>query len=325
MAIHVQLCRFNGFESHSHGSPITLSKIASGIASSSPDTTCLARIMRLLVLKKIFTVNSQSNGGEPLYSLTPSSKWLLHDTDLSLAPILLMENHLWAVAPWHCLSSCVKEGGIAFQKAHGHEIWEFAALNPEFNKMFNEGMACTAKITLRAIISSYEDGFRSLKLVVDVVGGTVAAMVEIVKAYPHIKVINFDLPHVVATAPEYHGVYHVGGDMFDAIPKADAVFMKWILHDWSDEHCVKILKNCRKAIPEKTGKVIIIDVVLNPEGDGLFDNTGLVFDLVMIAHTSGRKERTEPEWKRLLEDGGFLRYKIIKIPALPSIIEAYPE
>ncbi|CAK9151358.1 unnamed protein product, partial [Ilex paraguariensis] len=99
----------------------------------------------------------------------------------------------------------------------------------------------------------------------------------------------------------------------------------WIMHDWSDEDCVKILKNCRKAVPEKTGKVIIIDVVLNPEGDGLFDNTGLVFDLLMIAHSSGGKERTEPEWKRLLEDGGFPRYKVIKIPAFPSIIEAYPE
>ncbi|CAK9151352.1 unnamed protein product [Ilex paraguariensis] len=211
---------------HSHGSPITLSKIASGIASSSPDTTCLARIMRLLVRKKIFTANSQSNGGEPLYGLTPSSKWLLHDTDLSLAPMLLIENHPWAVAPWHCLSSCVKEGGIAFKKANGHEVWEFAALNPEFNQMFNEGMACTSKIALRAIISGYEDGFGCVKSVVDVGGGTGAAMAEIVKAYPHIKGINFDLPHVVKTAPEYHGISHVGGDMFEVIPKADAVFMK---------------------------------------------------------------------------------------------------
>ena len=38
--------------------------------------------------------------------------------------------------------------------------------------------------------------------------------------------------------------------------------VQWLLHNWSDEACVKILKNCRKAIPEKTGKVIIIDVVL---------------------------------------------------------------
>lgn len=101
--------------------------------------------------------------------------------------------------------------------------------------------------------------------------------------------------------------------------------MQWIMHDWSDEDCVKILKNCRKAIPEKTGKVIIVDVVLEPEGEGLFDNTGLVFDLLMMAHSSGGKERSEPEWRKLLQEGGFVKYKIIKIPSFLSIIEAHPE
>ena len=96
------------------------------------------------------------------------------------------------------------------------------------------------------------------------------------------------------------------------------------MHDWSDESCVKILKNCRKAILEETGKVIIVDVVLEPEGNDLFDDTSLVFDLVMIAHTSG-KERTELEWKKVLEEAGFPLYNIIKIPALQSIIEAYPK
>lgn len=96
------------------------------------------------------------------------------------------------------------------------------------------------------------------------------------------------------------------------------------MHDWGDEDCVKILKNCRKAIPEKTGKIFIVDVVLKPEGDGLFDSIGMIFDLLMIAHSSGGKERTEPEWKKLLEKGGFPRYNITEIPACFSIIEAYP-
>lgn len=97
------------------------------------------------------------------------------------------------------------------------------------------------------------------------------------------------------------------------------------MHDWSDEDCVKILKNCRKAIPETGGKVIIVDIVLEPEGNGLFDDTGLVLDLVMVAHTSAGKERTENEWKKILKEGGFPRYKVIKIPAITSIIEAYPQ
>lgn len=96
------------------------------------------------------------------------------------------------------------------------------------------------------------------------------------------------------------------------------------MHDWSDEECVRILKNCKKAIPERTGKVIIVEVVLNPEGEEMFDESRLVFDLLMIAHCVGGKERTEAEWKKVLKDGGFPRYNIIKIPDLPSIIEAFP-
>ncbi|XVF01956.1 hypothetical protein REPUB_Repub04eG0134200 [Reevesia pubescens] len=312
---------------HSHGAAITLSQIASCIndGSPSPDITCLARIMRLLVRRKVFTVHHLPDGGEPLYDLTHSSKWLLHDSEQTLAPMILMETHPWLMAPWHCFSQCVKEGGIAFKKAHGCEIWDFASGNSEFNRFFNDGMACTSKVVTRGILLGYKEGFSSIGSLVDVGGGIGGLISEIVKEYPHIKGINFDLQHVVSTAPAYNGVCHIGGDMFRAIPNADAVMMKWILHDWGDEDCIKILRNCRNAVPKENGKVMIVEFVLKPDGSSPFDDMGLIFDLLMIAHSSGGKERTELEWKNILEEAGFSRYKIINIPALPSIIEAYPE
>ena len=92
--------------------------------------------------------------------------------------------------------------------------------------MFNEAIECTAKIVMKATVSHYKEGFDSIRSLVDVGGGTSGALAEIVKSYPHIKVINFDLPHFVATTPMCEGVIHVGGDMFDPIPNVDAVFMK---------------------------------------------------------------------------------------------------
>lgn len=98
------------------------------------------------------------------------------------------------------------------------------------------------------------------------------------------------------------------------------------MHDWGEEDCVKILKNCKKAIPAKTGKVIILDIVLeSAEGNNMFGEPRLAFDLVMLAHNAGGKERTEKDLKKLLNEGGFPRYKIISIPSMLSIIEAYPE
>ena len=213
---------------HSHGGPITLSQMASSLNSptTSPDIPCLVRIMRSLVRKKIFTAHDPSDGGETLYDLTDVSRWLLSGSQFNLAPMVIMQNHPWQLAPWHYLSLCVRDGGIAFKKAHGCEIWDFASKNPEFNDIFNEALTCAAKFIIEAVLGEYKDGFGSIGSLVDVGGGTGVVISEIVKSHPHIKGINFDLPHVIATAQEHHGVTHVGGDMFESIPSADAVFIK---------------------------------------------------------------------------------------------------
>lgn len=79
---------------------------------------------------------------------------------------------------------------------------------------------------MRAILEGYKEGFNSIGSLVDVGGGTGGVLAEIVRSYPHIEGINFDLPHVVATTPACNGVTHFGGDMFDTIPCADTVFIK---------------------------------------------------------------------------------------------------
>ncbi|RZC77319.1 hypothetical protein C5167_001521 [Papaver somniferum] len=202
-----------------------------------------------------------------------------------MSPMILLQLHPEFLKPWQYLGNCVKESGLAFEKAHGCDsIWDLALANPQVNKLFNDGI------------------IRSL---VDVGGGTGAMIAEIVEANPHIQGINFDLPHVLATAPEHPGVTHVTGDMFLDIPEADAV----------------ILKAISKT---KNGKVNIVDCVLQPDGNDLFDKTGLAFDLLMMVDTGG-KERTEAEWKILLNSTGFTRYNIIQISTFPSIIEAFPE
>ncbi|KAI3844681.1 hypothetical protein MKW92_008255 [Papaver armeniacum] len=314
---------------NSHGGPATISEIINNLpatTSSSSGVDYLTRVMRLLVRKRIFSSQINQKTNQISYDLTPSSKWLLRDSRFSLSPFILAQLDPLLLKPWQYMGKCVNEGGLPFEKAHGAEIWDFALANPEFNNLFNDAMRCTAEIITNAVLVKYKDGFNGIESLVDVGGGTGTMIAEIVKANPHIRGINFDLPHVVSTAPQQQGVEHVGGDMFVHIPEADAVIMKWIMHDWGDEDCVKILRNCHKAIAKKkNGKVIIVDCVLGPDGDGSFDKTGLAFDLVMIALSSGGKERTEVEWKMLLNNAGFTRYNIIPIPAFPSIIEAFPE
>ncbi|KAL8127678.1 hypothetical protein AgCh_014547 [Apium graveolens] len=88
-------------------------------------------------------------------------------------------------------------------------------------------------------------------------------------------------------------VEHVGGDMFASVPTGDAIFLKWICHNWSDEQCLKLLMNCYQALAEH-GKVIIADSIL-PEhpGNENATRTAIHFDAIMLAHIPGGRERTE--------------------------------
>jgi hypothetical protein len=310
---------------HSHENPITLSQLASSIDSPTPpDISVLKRIMRLLVGDQIFTASVPSDGGETLYGATKTSLWLLSDSVMSLSPIVACNTELSLLTPWLYLSQCVKEGGTAMEKVHGCKLYAFAARNPEFNRDFNNTMKSESKKLVFPIVDKLKYVLDNIRSLVDVGGGIGEVISAIVKEHPHLNGINFDLPHVIFTAPEYDGVTHIGGDMFEYIPKADTIFLKWVLHNWGDEDCIKILKNCKEAIPEKGGKVIIAENILNSDSSEEFDEFGVTSDLSMLA-LNGGQERTESEYKKLLEDGGFHRYKIINVTPKLSFIEAYPE
>ncbi|KAJ8633496.1 hypothetical protein MRB53_026832 [Persea americana] len=86
-------------------------------------------------------------------------------------------------------------------------------------------MSNHSAVVMKKILETYK-GSQGLKVVVDVGGGIAATLNLIISEYPHIKGINYDLPHVIEDAPPYPGMEHVGGDMFASIPSGDAIFMK---------------------------------------------------------------------------------------------------
>jgi len=102
-------------------------------------------------------------------------------------------------------------------------------------------------------------------------------------------------------------------------------FFQWILHDWSDDKCIKILKNCKQAIPSRDagGKIIIIDIVVGSEpSDTKLLETQVIYDLHLMK--IGGVERDEQEWKKIFLEAGFKDYKIMPVLGLRSIIELYP-
>lgn len=133
---------------HSSGGPITLSQIASGISHSPPpDIPYLGRIMRLLVPKKIFTVRHATDGRRDAVRTRPPTQMaaMLWDSEPNLVRPIQFENHPSQVASWHHISHNVKDGGLAFRKAHGCGPWDFASVNVENHKSFIDAMTCLGK------------------------------------------------------------------------------------------------------------------------------------------------------------------------------------
>ncbi|XP_057873101.2 caffeic acid 3-O-methyltransferase 1-like [Cryptomeria japonica] len=306
---------------------LSVEEIASHISASTNKPAridCLSRIMTLLASIGVFTEETTvDNRGIPQLNYGPTglSKLLANnEPQQSLAPHLLFLNQKIVTQGYQYLHDAVIDGCQPFTKAHGMSIFEYNSKNSEANRMLNEAMTAQTSSVMASVLKAY-DGFKSFKSVVDVGGGAGSAISTIVNEYPHIHGINFDLPHVVRTAPPAKGVEHVEGNMFDQIPSADAVFMKvqWTLHDWDDEHCLKILKNSYDAIPED-GKVLIVDAVIDKE-KGTKRQVGLMSDLLMMALSVGGKERTEEEFKNLFYKAGFKSYSIIEIPFYHALIE----
>ncbi|XP_060672766.1 probable O-methyltransferase 3 [Ziziphus jujuba] len=217
-------------------------------------------------------------------------------------------------------------GLILANIGHGMPFWEYGGHDTNIGNFFNDAMASDARLVTAVVIDKCKDVFEGLESLVDVGGGTGTVAKAIPKAFPNTECTVFDLPHVVADLQGANNVKYVGGDMFEAVPPADAILLKWILHDWSDEESVKILKKCKEAITGKgnKGKVIIIDMMMeNKKGDEETIETQLFFDMLMMVLVTG-KERNEKEWTKLFSDAGFRNYKITPILGLRSLIEVYP-
>ncbi|CAK9875732.1 unnamed protein product [Sphagnum jensenii] len=279
----------------------------------------LERILRLLASENVVresavTVASanSSSSTDRCYALQPVGTYFVRNDEdtASLAPFIILLQDRDFIEPWHHLSATVLDDSTdPFRKAHGESLFQYISHNPRVGKIFTAGMAHHSRLYMQAVLRAYH-GFQDEKCLVDVGGGRGSSLALITAKYPHIRGINFDLPHVVAASPAYPGVEHVAGNMFESVPSGDTIFMKWILHDWNDSECVTILRNCFNALPTSGGKVIAVESVLPDlllESElGAGPTVPLRMDLMMLAFASvGARERTLHEFQELAKTAGF--------------------
>ncbi|KAJ1686233.1 hypothetical protein LUZ63_017623 [Rhynchospora breviuscula] len=139
------------------------------------------------------------------YGPTPFFKLLTKDEDgATVATLSLLGMDQAFVSAGQHLKEVVLEGGIAFEKAHGMKAFEYIGTYPSFRRLFDKAMMDNSTFFLKKMIETYQ-GFKDVHVLVDVGGGVGAVLGTIISKYTHIKGINLDLSHAIATAPPLPG------------------------------------------------------------------------------------------------------------------------
>ncbi len=292
--------------------PATVQELAAQVEA---DPASLHRVLRVLASDGIF-----SEAAPGAFVRTPLSDGLRTDAPLSVRHMAMFQGRETYLAAGQMLHA-VRTGKPSAETVFGTSFFEHLARDPERNAVFNQAMGGGA--AARAAAAAQFD-WSGASLVADIGGGNGSVLAGVLGAHAHLRGIVFDQPHVVAQAQpiiEAAGLTErcatAGGDFFtDPLPAADVYVLAQILHDWDDEQALRILRNCRRSI-KRGGRLLLLEQVM-PDGDT--PSYAKLLDLIMLVLLGGR-ERTESEWRALLEAGGFELLGITPSPAT-NLIEA---
>jgi len=222
--------------------------------------------------------------------------------------------------PWGRFTEAVRTGRHQVTAAHGTaNIFDYFAEHLDEASFFTESMtnlSRAAALDIAAVLDT-----KGVTLAVDVGGASGDLIRAMMLANPELHGGVLDLPHIVpaaAAAAEADGLAErftaVGGNFFEAVPAADLYVLKYILHDWDDDSCVRILKNCRSSLLEG-GRIAVIDYLVGPVG-----RPGLapLMDMNMLAMTGGR-ERELAEFDALFGAAGLRRTEVSSAGAFAVI------
>lgn len=253
--------------------------------------------------------------GECLQTESPNS---FHENALSMGEVD------WPA--WGALLHVLETGKPGFEHAFGMEMFAYFAQNEKVGSRFNRLMGKASAAVSASLVNAYD--FSLIKTFVDIGGGNGTLASAVLQANAHLRGIIFDLPDVIERTTRHLTTTKVaqrceamGGDFFTSVPAGgDAYIMKWIMHDWPDDRCVTILKNCH-AVMDKDAKLLVVDMVMPEQATP--STLAVMWDLHMLVMLNGI-ERTETEFRRLFSAAGFNLIQVIPTESGMSIIEGVP-
>jgi SAM-dependent methyltransferase len=304
-----------GVADHVVDGPLPVEEIAERTGAHAPS---LYRAMRAAASKGVFTEVAPR-----VFGLTELAATLRSTVEGSLRDVFRMQGQPFIREVYADIGHSIRTGEPAFEHVHGTDLFTYLSTRPEKSKLFSDAMGNAIRHVQRAALDAYDlSGVRHL---VDIGGAHGQLMAAILRRYPSITGVVFDLPEVVRGAAEVleeAGVADraelVSGDYFTAVPAGgDAYVLSHVVHQLSDTDAIRVLRNIRDVMAPR-GRVILVDPVL-PEGDT--PHAGKFMDITMMALTRGR-DRTEREIVDVLANAGLRHVDTIGSAAPSSVVVA---
>ncbi|MBR0846292.1 methyltransferase [Bradyrhizobium diazoefficiens] len=267
-----------------------------------------AALGRLLVA--LTTLGLCSYAGENRFALTDLGRQLDGSAEPSFKDWVLFEGETLAQS-WSGLIDSVRTGKTATQlRGGGDDRYAVTGEATEWTRRFNAAMVSLTRSIVPKLVAAYD--FQAARLVMDVGGGTGELIGGILQRYPHLEGIAFDLERCEADArAHFHRLgiagrcRFVAGSFFEMIPGgADTILMKSIIHNWNDDRCAVILRNCRHALPSG-GTLILIERIMPERAMTRSEDLSCVMSDLNMLRGPGGCERTEAEYRRLATLAGF--------------------
>jgi hypothetical protein len=205
------------------------------------------------------------------------------------------------------LPQAVRAGHSQARAALGMDGFEYFAQHPDEAALFSKAMSNLTDLVIQDTIRLLDLG--GATTVLDVGGASGALVLALMAEHPQIRGQVLDLPHAIGgarRAADEAGLADrfsaIAGDFFVDVPAADYYLLKWILHDWSDDECVTILRNCRVSALPGT-RMLVMEAVLGELGK---PDPAALLDMNMLAGTHGQ-ERDLSEFDALFSAAGWRR------------------
>jgi hypothetical protein len=225
---------------------------------------------------------------------------------------------------WGVLDAALA-GNDPNQAAWATDRFQYLREHPAEARIFDAFMANFPDRRHQTLAVSYD--FSDAELIVDVGGGNAEALRQILERFPGPRGIVFDRGDVVAAIPpeaRLGGRIEVqGGNFFDLVPEgADIYLVIRVLHNWTDDDCIRILRNCRAAM-KPSASLLIVEQIIEPD-PALGRPLGYLVDTHMMAMFGSARERTESEFGELLEGSGLALKRAIETASPVWVMEAVP-